>query len=95
MTPGLGIVATLLVVFVMKEPVRGLNDGQRATTKAVRGKDGFRAYLEDMKYLIRKSALVWAIDDPLPYRVPLVISAAVLSSSPRWVSLQPPLLLER
>jgi hypothetical protein len=53
-TPGLGILAALLVLFVMKEPVRGLNDGQRQSKKAVRGKDGFRAYLSDIWYLMKK-----------------------------------------
>lgn len=68
MTPGLGVVAALLVLFVMREPVRGLNDGHRQSKKAVRGKDGCGAYLDDIRYLMRKSVhdCVCGVDDLLP-----------------------------
>lgn len=60
MTPGLGVVAALLVLLVLKEPLRGFTDGQRLSKKGVRGKDGIKAYLEDIVYIMRKSVkLAW------------------------------------
>ena len=52
-TPGLGLVAALLILLLLKEPKRGLADGQR-TASGVRGKDGFKAYLRDLRYILRK-----------------------------------------
>ena len=55
MTPVFGLLAAVLVVVLLKEPVRGLSDGQRvSSSKGVRGKDGFMAYVRDIAYLTRK-----------------------------------------
>ena len=48
------MLAALLVFFLLKEPVRGLNDGQRVSKTGVRGKNGLCAYFEDVLYLLRK-----------------------------------------
>ena len=50
-TPGLGIVAVLLVLFVLKEPKRGHGDGQRSAT-GVHGKTGLVAYFQDVWYCL-------------------------------------------
>lgn len=52
-TPGLGIVAIVLILFVLREPKRGHGDGQRSAT-GVHGKSGLAAYLEDVWYCLRK-----------------------------------------
>ena len=53
-TPGLGVIAALLVFFVVKEPARGHGDGQRSrSSKGVRGKSGFMAYMHDVWYCLR------------------------------------------
>ena len=50
-TPGLGVVAVVLVFFVLVEPKRGHSDGQR-TAGGVQGESGFKAYLRDVWYCI-------------------------------------------
>lgn len=52
-TPGLGVIAALLILLVVKEPVRGSSDGQRQS-KGVKGKSGLSAYYDDIKYLLKK-----------------------------------------
>lgn len=52
-TPVFGVIAVLLVLFVLKEPVRGSSDGQR-TSKGVKGEAGFKAYIGDIMYLAKK-----------------------------------------
>lgn len=52
-TPGLGVVAVLLVLLVLREPQRGVSDGHR-NSKGVKGKSGFSAYGKDIAYLIMK-----------------------------------------
>ena len=51
-TPGLGLIAALLVAFVVKEPLRGSSDHR--TTKGVKGRGGLSAYLHDLCYLLSK-----------------------------------------
>ena len=54
-TPGLGVIAALLVLFVVREPPRGHVDGQRSkSSKGVRGKSGAVAYLQDVWYCLTK-----------------------------------------
>lgn len=50
-TPALGIVAALLILFVVREPPRGHTDGQRSP-KGARGKSGIMAYLQDVWYCL-------------------------------------------
>ena len=52
-TPGLGVVAMFLVLFVLREPQRGVIDGHR-NSKGVKGKSGITAYFRDIAYLVKK-----------------------------------------
>ena len=52
-TPALGVVAAVLIVLFVREPPRGHTDGQRSS-KGVRGKSGFMAYLYDVLYCLKK-----------------------------------------
>ena len=49
------MIAALLVAFVVKEPVRGSTDHR--TAKGVKGKSGWKAYLHDLIYLLRKYSI--------------------------------------
>ena len=52
-TPSLGVIAALLILLVVREPPRGHTDGQRSS-KGVKGKSGFVAYLMDVLYCLKK-----------------------------------------
>ena len=52
-TPLLGVLSALLVLFVVEEPPRGKIDGQRSAV-GVRGKSGLKAYLMDVRYCFTK-----------------------------------------
>jgi len=52
-TPGLGVISVFLVFLLMKEPKRGLADGQR-TAEGVRGKHGLAAYIKDLRDIAKK-----------------------------------------
>ena len=49
----LGVVAAILIAVFVREPPRGHTDGQRSS-RGVRGKSGFRAYLLDVLYCLKK-----------------------------------------
>ena len=51
----LGVIAALLILLLVREPPRGHTDGQRSS-RGVRGKSGFKAYLMDVLYCIKKLA---------------------------------------
>lgn len=57
-TPLLGVVSVLLVLFFLKEPPRGHVDGQRSS-KGVSGKKGFMAYVQDVLYCLRVKTFVF------------------------------------
>lgn len=50
-TPGLGLIAVLLVLLVLVEPKRGHSDGQR-TVNGIQGEIGIKAYFKDVWYCI-------------------------------------------
>ena len=52
-TPGLGFIAALLVLFVMQEPPRGHTDGHRSP-RGIKGKSGLSAYARDVWYCLNK-----------------------------------------
>jgi hypothetical protein len=45
----------IVVLVLVKEPVRGSNDIGFSSTKGVQGKSGVKAYFEDVLYCLRKS----------------------------------------
>ena len=47
------MVAVLLVLFVLREPQRGVTDGHR-NSRGVKGKSGITAYVNDIIYLAKK-----------------------------------------
>lgn len=53
MSPGLGVLAVLLVVFTIKEPPRGQSEDPR-NQSGVKGQSGIRGYIDDIFYLLRK-----------------------------------------
>ena len=61
-TPTLGVLAALLVLLVVREPVRGISDGQRTSRSGVRGKTGFSAYIDDICYLFGKLVCIICIN---------------------------------
>ena len=51
-TPGLGLVAVVLIVLLVREPPRGHSEHHRSG-KGVRAESGVKGYLQDVWYLIR------------------------------------------
>lgn len=58
-TPSLGVIAALLILLVVREPPRGHTDGQRSS-KGVKGKSGFVAYLMDVLYCLKNKTFVFS-----------------------------------
>ena len=50
-TPGLGLIAVILILLLVREPPRGQSEHKRS--EGVQGKTGVMGYLEDVLYLIR------------------------------------------
>ena len=53
MSPALGILAVLLVLFTIKEPPRGQSEDPR-NHSGVKGQSGFKGYIGDIMYLLKK-----------------------------------------
>ena len=52
-TPGLGVLAAVMMLLLVKEPKRGGADGHRSRD-GVKGKHGVLAYFKDLWYLLLK-----------------------------------------
>ena len=76
----MGVIAVILVLFILREPKRGFTDGYRQS-KGVKGKAGFSAYLDDIVYLVKKyvgCSIVFHIVPPSPHHTHIQPTAAVI-----------------